>query len=664
MRKILTVLFLELNICFLSAQIIYKTEGTTFNNALTGNWEGINIPRTVPTKLSFLNNSITSVNSSGYLLQAGDEAPLSTNNNLNEAIITGNRFSWNGTILSSIITHGLFYGYNINGTIKYNYLNNVPYGIILKSGTDAGVNMSFTSGGVAYNIVKNGHFALRLKGINGVKVYNNTFYSGDGAGWYLVLITENMDRTKGAPSLGTRLFNNIFYTKYKIPSIKIDLTETLNDFQCDYNIYYCEEGDHTPVFLVGNSEYSWAEWRALGYDTHSFVVNPKFNDFNSFVPFSRLNYGTNLGIDWQTGLSTNAKWITGSSPATTNQNGTWQAGAMIYPEPTAPVTPVSPVNSPPVAVVNAPSENLSGFVGAIDASGSYDPNNDKLTFTWTPPENISVSSVNGSKILFLSPVVISAKTVEFTLKLSDGKTTLLKTVPVEIVPYKPELEIAEVLNLEASGFQSPYYPFNILDGNIGTMWAASGDNQWLTMELKGPFNIQHVKIAFQSGQKKESYFDILGSDDKVTWEPILNKSASCGFSGDLQVFEFPESKTGQEFRYIKLIGHSNSVDSWNYISEFKIFGYKHRNPSEYDGLPVKLYPNPAHEFVNIRIDKTALKPDFIRIINMAGKIVIENRMDPDTKELLVPLNLKQGIYIVEIGIGNIPLFTQKLVVNI
>jgi hypothetical protein len=183
------------------------------------------------------------------------------------------------------------------------------------------------------------------------------------------------------------------------------------------------------------------------------------------------------------------------------------------------------------------------------------------------------------------------------------------------------------------------------------------------MELKELFNIQHVMIAFQPGQKRESYFDILCSKDKVTWEPILTKSSSCGFSGDLQVFDFPLSKTEEEFRYVKLVGHSNSADSWNYISEFKIFGYKHRNTTSYDEQPVKLYPNPAHELVNIRIDDSTIKPDFIRIINLAGKIVFQDKMNPDIKELQIPLKLAEGAYIVQMGSGDLTLFTQKLIVG-
>jgi hypothetical protein len=324
---------------------------------------------------------------------------------------------------------------------------------------------------------------------------------------------------------------------------------------------------------------------------------------------------------------------------------------------------VSFINTPPVVVINSPPSNLSGFIGEIDATGSYDPNNDYLSYTWIAPANVSVSSTTSSKIQYLSPDVNTSQTVVFTLNISDGKTTQSKSISVEILPYKPELEVAEILDIEASGFQAPNYPHNILDGNIGTGWAVNGDNQWLILEMKEPFSIQCVKLAFQLGLRRVSYFDILGSDDKVTWEPVLTKSASCAFSGDIQVFDFPPSKTGKEFKYVKLVGQSNSVDSWNYISEFKIFGYKHHNPTSYEMQPVKIYPNPAREFINIRIDETTLKPDFIRIINLSGKIFFQDKVNPDNKDFQIPINLIQGVYIVQMGSGDLTLFTQKLIVS-
>ena len=83
--------------------------------------------------------------------------------------------------------------------------------------------------------------------------------------------------------------------------------------------------------------------------------------------------------------------------------------------------------------------------------------------------------------------------------------------------------MAEISNIEASSFQAPYYPYNTIDGNIGTMWSADGDNQWLIIELKQSFSVQHVKLAFQPGQRRESYFDILGSTDKVDMGTNINQ---------------------------------------------------------------------------------------------------------------------------------------------
>jgi hypothetical protein len=305
-------------------------EGQTVNdsnNPVDDNYAAVRIDNSIKAQLYYRNNSITSINQHGYMLDAGDESVLSTNNNLDGAVITGNKFTWNGTQTGSVITHGLFTGYNINDVVKYNYLTNVPYGIIIKSGS-ATSNMTNTTGGVSYNIVKNGRFSGRVKGINGTKYYNNTFY-GDANSWYLILITSNADNGTAYPSINTKVKNNIFYTTTKTPSISIE-SNSFTGFECDYNVYWCEAGDHNPIFTVEGVSKTWTQWKALGYDVHSIVINPNFNNTTDFVPAVRLNYGIDLGTDFNTGLATTATWVVGTSPATQVQNGTWQVGARVY----------------------------------------------------------------------------------------------------------------------------------------------------------------------------------------------------------------------------------------------------------------------------------------------------------------------------------------------
>lgn len=341
MKQFLITTFLSLFVCLsVSSQTVLTYEGQTYIDTNTPVSYGINVPRSVPTLFTFRNNSVTSVNLQGYMIQAGDEGINAYNNNLDGEQIIGNKFNWNGDfsglVTAMTITHGLFTGCNIDVGIKYNYLNRVPMGIIRKSAS----NMVNNTGGVSYNILKTFNVGGVVKGMSGVKWYNNTFYQDRpqyssvdptlGTWRGCIDIYTNTDVTPNSVSHGTKVKNNIFYTKYKTYALNIMDTESLIDFESDYNVYWCEEGDHTPVFNVAGSYKTWDQWRAMGYDQHSVVMNPNFIDFVNFVPTTRLNYGTDLGTEFNLGLSTTADWIVGSNPALTYQNGTWQVGARIY----------------------------------------------------------------------------------------------------------------------------------------------------------------------------------------------------------------------------------------------------------------------------------------------------------------------------------------------
>ena len=194
--------------------------------------------------------------------------------------------------------------------------------------------MTNTAGAVAYNIIKNPiATAVVVKGMNGVNIYNNTIYSnqkmynGSTGVWRgLIDIYANDDPV--AFSSGTKIKNNIFYTVYQIYNITVSEAEDLVGFESDYNVFYCESG--TPIFNYLGSKKTFAQWQSLGYDKHSVVINPAFNNTVDFTPSSRLDYGTDLGAVWQAGLSVTATWTPGIAPATVNQNGTWQVGARVY----------------------------------------------------------------------------------------------------------------------------------------------------------------------------------------------------------------------------------------------------------------------------------------------------------------------------------------------
>jgi uncharacterized repeat protein (TIGR02059 family) len=307
----------------------------------------------------------------------------------------------------------LFAGNNINAAIKYNYLDHVPMGIIRKSSS----NMINSAGGVAYNIVRSGAVAINIKGMSNVSVFNNTLYTDRTTSetWRgLVYIYTNTDVAPNSVSHGTKIFNNIFYTKYQTHCIQIGDVESLTGFESDYNIFYCESG--SPLFNYCGSIKTFAQWQALGYDTHSVVINPNFKDFINFVPTARLDFGKDLGSAWKDGLSVNAKWGT-TDPTTTAQNGKWQVGAIIH---AALVEVPVPLYSGSVVSNNTPAIlemtynlNLANIVPAVSA------------FTVkvnTVTRSVSSLAISGTKVLLTlaTPVVYGdVVTVAYTKPASN-----------------------------------------------------------------------------------------------------------------------------------------------------------------------------------------------------------------------------------------------------
>src|SRR5690606_9555463 len=133
----------------------------------------------------------------------------------------------------------------------------------------------------------------------------------------LVYIYTNIDVSPNSVCHGTKIYNNIFYTKHQTYNIQIADAERAAGMESDYNIFYCESG--TPLFFYCGETKTFAQWQALGYDTHSKVINPNFKDLVNFVPAVRLDYGKNLGSIWAEGLSVNARWGT-TNPETVLQN--------------------------------------------------------------------------------------------------------------------------------------------------------------------------------------------------------------------------------------------------------------------------------------------------------------------------------------------------------
>lgn len=303
---------------------VYILDDSTIVNTSTNSVEVLPIQFSTKTLVTIKNCNITASNTNKHIILIGSEESGAFNHMVDGATITNNKIAWTGTDLTDD-NEGILVGYSVDATIQYNFLYNCPYGTPVK-----GKGFEFSTGGVAYNIYgPSFKVGAAAKGVKNLKIYNNTFYNTRDVGEGVIgsiYLNSNPDDPGNPSSSGCEIYNNIFYTKHEVPNIYVD-SASLIGLKCDYNIYYCE--DTEPIVKVAGFQMRLSTWKATyGFDTHSIVVNPNFNDFNKLVPAAALYNGKNLGNEWVNGIDPNNQW-NGSNPLLKIQGSSWQVGAYI-----------------------------------------------------------------------------------------------------------------------------------------------------------------------------------------------------------------------------------------------------------------------------------------------------------------------------------------------
>jgi hypothetical protein len=107
---------------------------------------------------------------------------------------------------------------------------------------------------------------------------------------------------------------------------------------------------------------------------------------------------------------------------------------------------------------------------------------------------------------------------------------------------------------------------NVLDNDLNTRWSASGDGQWIQFCLGDTLSVTGVQIAFYSGNTRTSSFDVLTGNDGINWTTTSAGRVSSGTSLALETFSF----TAVNAKYVRILGHGNSVNLWNSYTEVKI----------------------------------------------------------------------------------------------
>ena len=111
-------------------------------------------------------------------------------------------------------------------------------------------------------------------------------------------------------------------------------------------------------------------------------------------------------------------------------------------------------------------------------------------------------------------------------------------------------------------------PANTVDGSLATRWSAQGNPQWIRYDLGAVKTPAWVRLAFLNGDSRIYTFDVQLSTNGSNWTTVYS-GASSGTTTALETHNFPNAAA----RYVQIVGHGNSVNTWNSITETEVWGY-------------------------------------------------------------------------------------------
>jgi hypothetical protein len=142
-------------------------------------------------------------------------------------------------------------------------------------------------------------------------------------------------------------------------------------------------------------------------------------------------------------------------------------------------------------------------------------------------------------------------------------------------PEDPDAKRAGVAKVTATHTEEPNHAVNMLDGDLGTRWAAHGRAEGdgdkgpsATFALDGLYELSSTDIAFYGGDNgNRSSFSLEASLDGTDWTPVLKATAS-GQTLAHETFAFAPI----EAAFVRYVGEGRDNSQWNSVTSFELHG--------------------------------------------------------------------------------------------
>jgi hypothetical protein len=364
-------------------------------------------------------------------------------------------------------------------------------------------------------------------------------------------------------------------------------------------------------------------------------------------------------------------------------------------EPDQVIVTVQNVNTPPIADAGPGQTVNEGETVTLDGSGSSDPDGNPLTFFWTFPEGIELSSESAATPTFTAPEVSEDTDFTFTLLVNDDKEdsepdevviTVLNVNKAPVADAGPDQTVneSETVTLDGSGSTDP-------DGDPLTFYWNSPEGIELSSEtaaaptFTAPEVSENMDFTFtlvvNDGTEDSGPDEVVITVLNVNKEPVaIAGPGQTVNEGETVMLDGTGSydPDGDEITYQWTTPDNIALNAYN-ISQpsfvapkvyrdtvFKIIltvfdGIDYSLPAEvevfvnnvlnvgsfYPDLPeISIYPNPAAKSIIVLLPYSYGEKTEISIYNLLGKTVFRQVYFTAGEQIIDISDQMSGIYLV------------------
>jgi hypothetical protein len=237
---------------------------------------------------------------------------------------------------------------------------------------------------------------------------------------------------------------------------------------------------------------------------------------------------------------------------------------------------VKQVNKAPVANAGPDQVVTESNLVTLDATASTDPDNDNLTYQWTAPPGITLSSGTNPKPTFTSPETQSNTDYTFTLVVNDGQVNSPEDRVIITVIPRNEPPVANAgIDIEVNENE-----LVTLDGSASADLELAG----LTYLWKAP---QGINLSSATGPYPSFYAPEVKADTTLTFSLIVNDGVNNS-TADLVLIHVRQVNKAPEYISSRIF-YANVNEHF----EFRLEGY------DVDGDPVNIQINNLPSFLTL-----------------------------------------------------------------